>query len=206
MADSDSSPKTYHHGKLRETLIEAGISILEEEDIRGLSLRKVAKRAEVSHAAPYRHFEDKVDLLSAIAEEGFKKLSQQFETAIETHADHSHKQMIAIGKGYIGFGLQHPAQLTLMFSDLLKITNSDTLSDAARYTFQLLVESVSSWQEEGLIRKGEAEDMARTVWSMVHGLAMLMKEGFFEDQSERFQEETLMKSLNHLMQGLEEKS
>ena len=68
---------TYHHGDLKNALIQAGIEILSIEGVKGLSLRRVAKRAGVSHAAPYAHFKDKQALVAAISTEGYKKLFAQ---------------------------------------------------------------------------------------------------------------------------------
>ena len=77
--------KRYHHGDLRDALIRAGLEILENEDAHALSLRKVARQAGVSHAAPYRHFEDKNSLLSAIATQGFQLLSAAMQAGIDAH-------------------------------------------------------------------------------------------------------------------------
>ena len=74
---------TYHHGDLRRSLIEAAEILLEARGAAGLSLRAVAKRAGVSHAAPYRHFHDKAALLDAIAQTGFERLSERVREAWE---------------------------------------------------------------------------------------------------------------------------
>lgn len=205
MAKRESQTKTeksYHHGRLRESLIEAGIAILEEEDIHGLSLRKVAKRANVSHAAPYRHFEDKLALLSAIAEEGFKQLGQDMEQTMTAFAHDPRQQILKIGHRYVAFAIAHPAQLTLMFSDLLKGSTSETLTKAAMYTFTLLSKSVANAQAAKLIKPGDTDEIARTVWAMEHGLAMLMKEGFFDDEAVEVRNRRISESLDHLLVGL----
>ncbi|MEM8863532.1 MAG: TetR/AcrR family transcriptional regulator [Chloroflexota bacterium] len=195
--------KSYHHGRLRETLIEAGIAILEEEGIHALSLRKVAKRAQVSHAAPYRHFDDKIALLCAIAEDGFKQLVNNIEQIMLETAEDPRLQLFELGHSYINFGIEHPAQLTLMFSDLLKTGTSQSLSDTAGYTFELLKRSVEFAQAANVIKDGDPTQLARTFWAMEHGLAMLMKEGFFDGEGDEFRKHAITKSLADLMVGLE---
>lgn len=194
--------KNYHHGRLRETLIEAGIAILEEEGIHALSLRKVAKRAQVSHAAPYRHFEDKIALLCAIAEEGFKQLIADIEEITIATADDPQVRLYELGRSYILFGIKHPAQLTLMFSDLLKSGSSESLSETAGQSFTLLQNAVEAAQAAGIVKAGAPNILARAFWAMEHGLAMLMKEGFFDDEDEEIRNQTIKESLSNLMTGL----
>lgn len=202
MKNQTKSAKSYHHGHLRETLIEAGMAILEEEGIHALSLRKVAKRAEVSHAAPYRHFEDKLALLSAIAEAGFNQLADSMEKSMEMAELDSREQAFEIGRCYVRFGIEHPAQLTLMFSDLLKAGESKTLSQAASQTFTLLTQSVANAQKAGFIKQGDPAQIAQVVWALEHGLAMLMKEGFLDGKSDETINHKITEALEHLMSGL----
>ena len=82
MSSMKNATDTYHHGNLRNALIVASMAILAEEGAAALTLRKAARKAGVSHAAPYRHFADKDALLAAIAEEGFQRLSAMIETAV----------------------------------------------------------------------------------------------------------------------------
>src|SRR5689334_17108440 len=108
--------KPYHHGDLRRALIAAGIDLLAEGGATALDLRKVARRAGVSHAAPYRHFEDKRALLAAIAEEGFVRLAEQIHNAVSAAQPDS--QLLATASCYINFALSEPALAREMFSGL----------------------------------------------------------------------------------------
>ena len=74
--------RPYHHGDLRRSLIQAGSKLIEEKGLAGLSLREVARVAGVSHTAPYRHFQDKADLLAAIAQVGFEQLTDELFSVI----------------------------------------------------------------------------------------------------------------------------
>src|SRR4051812_36803257 len=102
---------TYHHGNLRPALLRAASKTLEKEGAGALSLRDLARRAGVSHNAPYRHFRDRDSLLAAIATEGFRQLGD----ALRGRAG---KEM---GAAYVRFALEHPQQFRLMFGGVLPI-------------------------------------------------------------------------------------
>ena len=111
---------TYHHGDLKNALIKAGVEILADEGLGGLSLRKVAKQAGVSHAAPYSHFADKQALIAAISTEGFKQLYIQIESVIEAHQADPETLLIETAWAYVQFALNAPDRFKLMFSSVLE--------------------------------------------------------------------------------------
>ncbi len=162
---------SYHHGDLRNALINAGLEILAQEGINALSLRKVARRAGVSHAAPYRHFADKEALIAAIAEEGYQKLAQQMEQAAAQFPDKPHTQFLETGWAYVQFALENPDHLRVMFGGFSENCALDTGS-----SFDLLVNAIQADQEAGSIAPGDPLQLALAVWSMVHGLAILLIE------------------------------
>ena len=98
-------PKPYHHGDLRNALIQAGLELLSEGGEGTLDLRKVAHRAGVSHAAPYRHFADKQALIAAINEEGFHRLAERIQTALRATPDDAFEQLRAIASAFGTFGV-----------------------------------------------------------------------------------------------------
>ncbi|MEM7029192.1 MAG: TetR/AcrR family transcriptional regulator [Chloroflexota bacterium] len=202
MKEKTTHPENYHHGSLRQELIEAGLAILEEENTRALTLRSVAKRAQVSHAAPYRHFADKTALLSAIAEQGFQELGNDMQAAFTAYPDDPRQCLIEIGKQYVAFGVNHPAQLSLMFSDLLTQGKDEALGKAASYTFELLTDAVRQAQQANVIKSGDTQPIATSIWAMVHGLAMLIKEGFLvhDDLSQSL--DVVTDSLEQLIMGV----
>src|SRR6476659_4036663 len=100
--------KRYHHGDLRNALIQAGQAILAAEGAAGLDLRKVARAAGVSHAAPYRHFADKQALLAAIAEEGFYQLTEGMDAAIGQAPASAADQLEQLAHVYVQFAIDHP--------------------------------------------------------------------------------------------------
>ena len=165
----------YHHGDLRRTLLDASLALLEEEGLAALSLREVARRAGVTHQAPYHHFADRAALLGALAEEGFALL---FE-AMRAEQDRAHRapgaQLAAAGRGYVQFALGHPAHFRLMFRPELSEGGPAPASGAPAY--DLLVGAVRAAQESGEAPRKDAETQVALCWSAAHGLASLLLDG-----------------------------
>src|SRR5580704_10076992 len=106
--------RPYHHANLKESLLDAAVDLLAEAGPQGFTLREVARRAGVSHNAPYRHFKDKDDLLAAVAAEGFDRLTASMKAAMETGASAADRLRLA-GKGYVEFAMRSPQHLLIMF-------------------------------------------------------------------------------------------
>lgn len=158
----------YHHGQLRAALLKAAVELLEEGGISNLSLRECARRAGVSHAAPYRHFADKETLLEAIAEEGFEMLLQAGLSAMKGIED-PRQRADAYGVAYVRFAFEHPHHHRVMFARPLKQMPSNVGAAA----FQLLVDTVA-----GVV--GDEVDptvAAIAAWTIPHGLSMLVLDG-----------------------------
>src|SRR5579871_5249220 len=96
-------PKPYHHGDLRHALIQAGLEMLSEGGAAALDLRKVARKAGVSHAAPYRHFADKQALVAAINEEGFRQLAERVQSTLQAAPDDAFEQLQGVARAYVLF-------------------------------------------------------------------------------------------------------
>jgi AcrR family transcriptional regulator len=177
MSDSEATARGYHHGDLRNALIIAGRAILAEEGSAGLDLRKVARRAGVSHAAPYRHFPDKQALLVAIAEDGFQELYRQLASAQSQAERAAIAQLGAIGRAYLAFALDRPAHMREMFSGLtLERQAHPSLYAASKQSFGLLIATIAAGQASGEIRAGDPTELAITIWSLIHGVTMLLLE------------------------------
>lgn len=157
---------TYHHGDLRAALCLAAGKILEEKGISGLSLREAARRAGVSHNAPYRHFPDRESLLAALAEEGFEVLTQRL--GLDGRA---------MGAAYVGFALEHPQRFRLMFGGLPPIAKYAQLQESAGRAYRALVDSLKNNKD---IR--DPELAAAAAWSLVHGLSHLLLDGHFSQE------------------------
>ena len=154
---------TYHHGDLRAAVLSAAWKMIEKEGVAGLSLREAARRAGVSHNAPYRHFADRDALLRALVEQGFAELRK----ALENRAGRE------LGEAYIAFALERPERFRLMFS-------------GKRQDAELLEQFAQSFGALG----ADAAAAGAAAWSLVHGLAWLMLEGQLE-RSESFARKVL---------------
>src|SRR6218665_1149095 len=157
----------YHHGDLRNALLEAALLILEREGEAGLGLRDLARAVGVSPAAPYRHFDSRAALLEALAVTGFQRFTRAMS---EVPAGDPAAMLSAMGKTYVLFALDNAALFRLMFSPQLKRDNRPGLRMAADAAFATL-RHVSG----GDTRAGRGAALA--AWARVHGLAVLLLDG-----------------------------
>src|SRR5580704_14448362 len=111
-----AAPKrSYHHGDLYRVLIATALKLVEESDVSALTLREVARRAGVTHGAPYHHFRNKAALVAALAEEGYRALyTEQLQAAAKAGADPI-ARLQAIGLAYVRFAIHHPGHFRVMF-------------------------------------------------------------------------------------------
>lgn len=195
----------YHHGDLKNALIQCGLEILAHEGINGLSLRKVARRAGVSEAAPYRHYKDKEALLAAIAEQGFIRLAECLASVEEQFAEDARELFHQSAKAYIRFARENPDSMRVMFQSRHKdgTIGFPALQDAADEAFSFLIDMVEYCQQEGLARAGHPIPMALGIWSTVHGLALLLVDGCIsQDVFQESDEETLInETLEMVLKG-----
>ena len=166
-------PKRYHHGNLRDALIIAAAQLIEEHASVDFAIVDAARRAGVSNAAPYRHFKDKHALLEAVSELGFLGLTETARGAAETFAPGSERRIIALGKAYIAFVMQHQAFYDLMWGDmsLRGIESSDMGIKTSG--FYVLVDAVHQWCDAKNPGNFNALELSVKLWAMAHGLACL---------------------------------
>ncbi|MEA4811597.1 MAG: TetR/AcrR family transcriptional regulator [Anaerolineaceae bacterium] len=170
--------KTYHHGDLKNALVTAGEEILNEGSVEALSLRQVAKRAGVSHSAPYAHFADREALFAAISAVGFEALYTRLNETLQAFQGDPAKALVEIALTYINFALERPMRFQLMFSGIVKDENKyPDLVIATHRTFALIENQAIAAQDIGLLRKGESDILALSLWSLVHGFVCLYMEG-----------------------------
>jgi AcrR family transcriptional regulator len=170
MSTSRIDQKRYHHGDLRNTLIATALEMLLEEGAAALSLRGLAKRAGVSHNAPYQHFTDKEALMAAIAEQGFRILAGHIDSSQEALGGwDSQTRLIAAGQSYVRFAIEHPGHLQVMFGPLAS-SQYPTLAQAAHAALERLIAIAAQGQASGEIRV-DASEAAMTIWMLVHGLS-----------------------------------
>ncbi|MCX5814055.1 MAG: TetR/AcrR family transcriptional regulator [Proteobacteria bacterium] len=171
----------YHHGDLRNALIRHTLSIMEAEGIEGLTLRKAARSAGVSHTAPAHHFGDLRGLLAAVAEEGFRLMVVQMEEAIGSSSNHPLERLKAVGLAYVEFALRHPAFFRVMYHPMLAMKSAyPGLKQVSLKALDLLTDLVRECQDMDLIVAGDARELGLFAWSTVHGLATLHMNGQIE--------------------------
>ncbi len=201
-------PKPYHHGDLRHTLIQTGLEMLSEGGAATLDLRKVARRAGVSHAAPYRHFADKQALVASINEEGFRRLAESIQSVLREVPSDAFAQLQAIGRTYVQFAQKNPWLMREMFSGLtIEREAFPDLYSASKSVYKFYVEVVKLGQEEGKIVDGDPGALASVLWSLLHGVAMLTVENQmrpYTDGPDGVEQVTYL-SVKMLYKGLERK-
>jgi AcrR family transcriptional regulator len=176
--------RPYHHGDLRRVIVKAALEILSETQTVDFSLRELARRAGVSHNAPYKHFAEKRELLAAVSSAGFERLTQRMSNAIAGHAN-ARAQLFAMLRAYIQHGVENPALYKLMFGDYLSSPNDGrpAIERAAAENTKALLAGV-------IVKGGLGRAIADTArnerkiagaflacWSLVHGLTMLLADG-----------------------------
>ena len=172
----------YHHGDLRNAVVNEALKLLEQEGHSEFSLRDLARRVGVSAAALYAHFADKSALRAAIATAGFIQLRQAVEAAFGEDNDPM-GQFLHMGSAYVRFGIERPALYKLMFAseDLpAKRAEYPELEAAAEDAFSLVTDMLERMQRRGLVRPGNPEADALSVWAHVHGLTSLIITGRVE--------------------------
>lgn len=169
--------KPYHHGNLREALLESAIRLIAEVGPAGFTLRELARRAGVSHNAPYRHFRDRDDLIAAVATQGYRELTQAMLRASKDEPN-ALGRLKRAGLAYITFALRRPEHFTVMFDTPASVKTEDPdLAEAAKEAFGTMASMVKRCQDEGRLPSGDPHEFALLAWSMVHGVAKLASTG-----------------------------
>lgn len=183
MADPKNQSQSYHHGNLRRVLIDTAVEIISEQGPEDLSLRKIAKRAGVSHAAPYRHFKDKNAILAAVARQGFNMMLRQTEERIAGNRGNELDHFAICGLSYIDFAISYPSHYRVMFGTRAENSYfSDEFKPESIPVFKLLADIIVTCQEKALLKEGDPHEMALAAWSIVHGFAMLRIDHHIPDQ------------------------
>ena len=200
---SRAQERPYHHGDLRRAIVRAAFELLSETQSVEFSLRELARRAGVSHNAPYKHFADKAELLAAVSAAGFEALAQQASEE-SARATSPRAQLLAILRVYIRYGVENPALYRLMFGGYL--SGPDESRPAIE---RAAADKIRAVLEEAIVNGAFGEPMARTAknapriagailscWSLMHGLTLLLADGLVGPSEKS---EKLCESLVHGM-------
>jgi AcrR family transcriptional regulator len=165
--------RPYHHGNLRRALLDQALATIRTEGVSAVTLRGIGTRLGVSRTALYRHFADKGALLAAVATEGFRTLRRQLVQAWE-EGGRDRAAFEAMGVAYMRFAIVNPSHYRVMFGSFVDPKHPETeLATEAAGAFQALVDALAALQRHAVVRGDDTLLMARFVWSVVHGVAML---------------------------------
>jgi AcrR family transcriptional regulator len=175
----------YHHGDLRNALVDAALELVAKHGVEGFSLREAARAVGVSPAAAYRHFEDRSALLKAVAHEGLARLALKMEEAVATAPGapgspaRAAAELAGIGAAYVAFAVAHPAHFRVMFGPWCDLGDelAPELLPHGRDPLQLLADTLDAMVRAGAIAAAARQGAEISAWSAVHGLASLLVEG-----------------------------
>lgn len=174
--------RPYHHGALRGALLDEALELIRELGPEGFTLRELARRLGVSHAAPYRHFVDRGALLTAVAALGCDELRAAIRAGLEAAGPDLRARFLAGGYAYVRFALDRPAHFKTMFESPEVDTGDPMYMEATARCRGILIEFIGDGQRKGLLVEGDPEEMATPVWAMHHGLASLASAGAFKTE------------------------
>jgi AcrR family transcriptional regulator len=162
---------------MRRALVEEAVRTIQTKGIEHLTLRAIGAKLGVSRTALYRHFSDKQTLLAAVGREGFRMLRLALTEDWERHG-RAREGFEAMGMAYVSFAVSHPSHYRVMFGGFVESCAKDAeLIEEAAAAFQVLVDALVEQQQAGLVRGDDPLTLARFIWSLVHGIAMLMIDG-----------------------------
>lgn len=169
--------EAYHHGDLRDALVGATRTLIEQKGAPGFSVADAARMVGVSTAAPYRHFADRTAMLMAVAADGMARLGQDFDDAVQGHDPGSLAAISALGRAYVDFAVAEPGVFRLMFAN--HVEPDDNLVAAGDACFGHLLTQVAAFHG------GDLDDQALRIaalplWTFVHGVAALAIDGKLE--------------------------
>ena len=160
---------------LKEQVLEASVQLIAERGLAGLSMREVARRAGVSHQAPYHYFDDRAAILAALVERGFGRLAERMEDASRTGT--AKHRLERVGQAYVAFALEEPVYFRLMFRpELTELKRFPTAGAAGALAFSVLQRLVGE-KAGARIEQAKREATVSMHWSLVHGLATLLVDG-----------------------------
>ncbi len=173
-----SAKDTYHHGNLRRALLDEALAVIAEKGVEGLSLREVASRVGVSHAAPYHHFADKTALVHALAHEGLALMDDEMAAAEEAAGGDPRQRLLGIGMAYVRFAVERPDYYAAFNApELTSGGGGEQPEEDQGDTWGRLISAVIACQKDGSLPAGDPVILGVYLWSLVHGLAELWRMG-----------------------------
>lgn len=172
--------KTYHHGDLRDQLLEAVRQLIEEHGPDGFSIAEACRIAGVSTAAPYKHFRDREDILHGVVRAAMQRMGAAMQAAADSHTAGDPARVVALGRSYVEFARTEPGIFALMFGLAGAHPAPEDLSEEGRAKFGIVIRVVA----EHMARPADDPEVvlrAYALWCAVHGHAFLVLDGKFRD-------------------------
>ena len=163
----------YHHGELREALIDATRRLVEQRGAENFTLADACRVAGVTTAAPYRHFRGKQEILEEIAARGFEELNQRAMAAAVAKGEGTLDGIIAMGQTYVAFAVEETAVFRLMFGQQPSLKEAEHVHGTGQACFGNLIEQIALYCKRNKVR-GDEEEIALRLWTFVHGAASLL--------------------------------
>jgi AcrR family transcriptional regulator len=177
-ANDPTKKRGYHHGNLREALIDAALRLIGEKGPAGFTIAEAARAAGVSPAAPYRHFRDRDALMADVAERGFEAFRARLQSAWSDGQPNAREALNRVGRAYLAFAREEPATYSAMFEGGIAIGQHPSLHAAAERAFQVLREGCDSlFAALPVQNRPPALMVALHIWAMSHGIASLFARG-----------------------------
>jgi AcrR family transcriptional regulator len=173
-------PRPYHHGNLREALLEAAERALENGGLQSMSLRELSRELGVTHASPRRHFADKQDLIDALARRGFERMDEILGRAAKNNGQVFKTRLIKFARAYVGFALKHPALCGLMFDAKHRPGAPKELLEASDKAFSHGRALFANGQASGEVVEGDPNRLALVAYAALQGLISISTDGKFK--------------------------
>ena len=167
----------YHHGDLKESLIKIGLKLFNEEGAEKFSIRKVAALCNVSHAAPYKHFKSKEELINAISEYVFSNFESSLNQIVEKYKNNPHERIIELGKKYVWFMVENPDYLKFAFLQNCEseiVIEENKLRSVEYGSFNIFKYCALDFLKSINVKEEEYAQDIIAMWSMVHGIATML--------------------------------
>ncbi|SDP12020.1 transcriptional regulator, TetR family [Rhodoferax sp. OV413] len=174
------TPRAYHHGNLRQTLLNAAVELAEEVGAEHLSLRELARRVGVAPSAPYRHFASRKALLTAVAEEATERLRIGMLTGVAAHRQQGLEQLQALGEAYLDWAEQHPMHFRVVSArDQIDYAVASGMAQRNQELRDLTVQALTLAQQQGAVQRFDPQTLAVLARATVYGLARMQTDGHF---------------------------
>ena len=170
----------YHHGALRQALIEAAHRLISERGLEAFTIADACRLAGVSTAAPYRHFADRDALVAAVAARGFDRLAERTRAARDAHPVGSLDAIVAMGQAYVAFVTQEPALFQLMWGAPHGAEPNPETQASGQQCFGVLLEAIDAFRADRGLQDMATLAIAMPLWTIVHGTASLVLGGRFQ--------------------------